>query len=73
MPGERQIVRIDVLRVQTSCGFGVPLFEYQGQRDTLVQWAQKRGPRGLNDYWAARNARSIDGLPAPILGNDDAG
>src|SRR5687768_7032610 len=27
-PGTRQIIVVDVERVQTSCGFGVPLFEF---------------------------------------------
>jgi hypothetical protein len=71
MPGERQIMRIEVTRVQTSCGFGVPLFEYVGQRDTLTQWALRKGPQGLKEYWATRNASSIDGLAAPPLGNND--
>lgn len=28
----RQLFYFDVYRVQTSCGFGVPQFEYQGER-----------------------------------------
>ena len=28
----RQIFYFDVYRIQTSCGFGVPRFEYQGER-----------------------------------------
>lgn len=65
MPGERQIIRILVTRVQTSCGYGVPLMEYQGQRPRLREWAQDKGADGLERYWSDKNARSIDDLPAP--------
>ena len=37
--GGRQIVLIDVDLVQTSCGYGVPLFDYRGERQSLERWA----------------------------------
>jgi hypothetical protein len=64
-PGERQIIVTDVTRVQLSCGFGVPLMDYVGPRDTLVRWAEAKGPDGIAAYRAKKNTRSIDGLPAP--------
>ena len=64
-PGVRQIVVVEVERVQTSCGFAVPRMELVGQRDTLHRWARGKGEAGLVDYRALKNARSIDGLPAP--------
>lgn len=63
--GERQIVRVDVRRIQTSCGFGVPLMALEGQRDDLPAWTAKKGPGGIRDYQLSKNAMSIDGLPAP--------
>ncbi|MFG6097541.1 hypothetical protein SPB21_19915 [Leptothoe sp. ISB3NOV94-8A] len=45
--GTRQIIIIDVHRVQISCGYGMPLYDYQGQRPTLSAWAEKKGPDGL--------------------------
>jgi hypothetical protein len=66
--GERQIVTINLTRIQTSCGFGVPLMEFRSQRDELVAWAQKKG-EGLAAYRAERNSVSIDGLHSP--GIDD--
>jgi hypothetical protein len=63
--GERQIVRVDVRRIQVSCGFGVPLMAYQGQREELQNWAVEKGPVQLKDYHRRKNALSIDGLPAP--------
>lgn len=52
--------------VQTSCGFNVPLFQYEGERDTLIRWAEKKGPEGLDAYWREKNTRSIDGLPTGL-------
>lgn len=65
-PGARQIVVAEIERVQTSCGFAVPLMSYTGQRDTLVRWAEAKGPDALAAYRQQKNARSIDGLPAPL-------
>lgn len=64
-PGVRQVVTARVTRVQTSCGFAVPRMELAGQRDTLLRWAEAKGD-GLPAYRAEKNARSIDGLPAPL-------
>lgn len=66
LPGARQIILADIDRVQTSCGFGVPLYEYQGQRDRLVEWAEKKGEAGLHDYQQQKNRVSIDGLPTSL-------
>lgn len=65
LPGVRQIVDVAVERIQTSCGFGVPLMTYSGQRDTLDAWSRKKGEAGLVDYRREKNRHSIDGLPAP--------
>jgi hypothetical protein len=64
-PGVRQIVCAEVSRVQTSCGFAVPLMECRGQRDTLLRWAEAKGD-GLPAYRREKNSRSIDGLSAPM-------
>ncbi len=65
-PGMRQIVVVDVQRVQTSCGFGVPLYEFVGQRDMLPDWAAKKGPEGIERYHREKNAASIDGMPTTL-------
>ena len=66
IPGARQIVVAEIDRVQTSCGMGVPLYDYQGQRQSLVNWAKKKGPEGLQAYHQQKNLQSIDGLPTPL-------
>lgn len=68
LPGLRQIIDMRVDSVQTSCGYGVPLMKMTGERDTLLHWAEDKGPAGLHRYWADRNAISIDGLPTGIEG-----
>ncbi|NET30561.1 MAG: hypothetical protein F6K19_00970 [Cyanothece sp. SIO1E1] len=64
--GTRQIIVADIEQVQTSCGFGVPLYEFHGQRQKLVQWAQQKGPSGLQTYQQQKNQISLDGLPTPL-------
>ncbi len=61
--GARQVFDMQVKTLQTSCGYGVPLFDYRGERDTLEKWAEDRGEDGIRAYWRERNARSIDGFP----------
>ena len=70
-PGARQIIVLDVETVQTSCGFGVPLFSYVGERTNLDQWAANKGESGLQEYWQAKNSTSLDGLRTGILEPED--
>jgi len=65
-PSTRQIIVMNVDMVQTSCGFGVPLYNYWGERDIHFEWAEKKGPEGLNDYIEKNNLESLDGLPTSI-------
>jgi hypothetical protein len=64
----RAIIVVDVERVADSCGYGVPLMSYEGQRPHMDAWAAKKvrvgGPEALADYQRKKNLRSIDGLPA---------
>lgn len=66
--GARQIVRLRIDLVQTSCGFGVPFFDYQGQRDTLERWAESKGEAALDAYRRENNTHSMDGLPTGLPG-----
>jgi hypothetical protein len=62
-PGARQIIRLEVDLVQTSCGFGVPLFDYREDRPTLRRWAEAKGADAVAAYRRENNIRSIDGFP----------
>jgi hypothetical protein len=66
LPSTRQILVADIDRVQTSCGYGVPLYEYQGERDQHYKWSEKIGPAGLEAYKQEHSLVSIDGLPTPL-------
>ena len=63
MAGARQIVRLSVDLVQTSCGMGVPLFDYKQERGNLVRYWTAQGVNNLRKYWGLKNMKSIDGLP----------
>lgn len=61
--GARAVVLVDVTRVSDACGWGVPVMELVGERDTIHAWSAKKGVDGLAAYRELKNARSIDGLP----------
>lgn len=65
--GARQMVRLDFDLVQTSCGYGVPLFEYQDERPQMDSWAQAKGVDGIEAYWREKNQRSLDGFPTGLF------
>jgi Pyridoxamine 5'-phosphate oxidase len=65
-PSTRQLIIADIDLVQTSCGFGVPLYEYTGERDIHFEWAEKKGADGLHEYVQQNNLKSLDGLPTDI-------
>jgi len=65
--GVRSIIVTDVCRIADSCGYGVPFMSFEGHRPTMDQWSNRKGPEGIRNYWAEKNAKSIDqleGLPA---------
>jgi len=59
----RAIIVVEVTRVADSCGYGVPLMSYQGDRSQLNAWAEKKGTEGLKQYRRDKNRVSLDGLP----------
>lgn len=65
--GVRSVIVVDVGRIADSCGYGVPFMTFEGHRPTMDQWSRRKGAEGIRDYWAEKNAKSIDqleGLPA---------
>jgi len=63
LPGARQIFDMQVELVQTSCGFAVPFYEYQGEREMLKEWAEKKGGAAIEKYWLENNSLSLDNKP----------
>ena len=62
--GIRAVIRVRVERISDSCGYGVPLLEYAGERPQRDAWLANKGAGGVRDYVRDRNTESIDGLPA---------
>jgi hypothetical protein len=60
----RAVVRVRITRITDSCGYGVPLYGFEGDRRQLHDWADRKGPDGLREYQLEKNTASIDGLPA---------
>ena len=67
--GARQIFVMELDLVQTSCGMAVPLFEFQSQRNQLVDWAKDKGKDGVAQYWLDKNQLSLDQKPTGIIKN----
>jgi predicted pyridoxine 5'-phosphate oxidase superfamily flavin-nucleotide-binding protein len=68
----RAVIVVHVTRIADSCGYGVPLMSYEGERPHQAKSSAKRvrvhGPQAYVDYQRQNNAASIDGLPAVELG-----
>lgn len=71
LPGARQIFDVKVDLVHSSCGMGVPLFDYAGEREQLLQWAEKKGEEGIRAYQEANNSVSLDGKPTGIFPSNE--
>lgn len=63
MSGVRSVIRVRVERGSDACGFAVPRYRYEGDRSTLLDWADKKGPEAVEAYKSENNRRSVDGLP----------
>ena len=66
LPNTRQFILATIYKVQTSCGFNVPLYKYTGERDHATKWAEKKGTEGLKEYVQEKNRLSLDGLPTAL-------
>ena len=63
----RAIIVVSVERVADSCGYGVPLLQFEGLRPQMAAWAKKKvadGPDAILEYQRRKNTVSIDGMPA---------
>ncbi|WP_078553906.1 pyridoxamine 5'-phosphate oxidase family protein [Bacillus alkalicellulosilyticus] len=73
LPGARQIIYAKLDKVKSSCGFSVPFYTYEGERDTLKKWTCNKSEPQLEQYRKEKNSRSMDGIITPIgerLGNE---
>ena len=64
----RSVVVVHVDRIADSCGYGVPLMAYEGERPHADRSSEKmlrtKGPAAFREYERRKNSESIDGLPA---------
>lgn len=63
MPTIRNVIVVDIECIRDSCGYGVPLYEFKGDRDSLTNWCNNKTEEELLAYRIERNAASLDGLP----------
>lgn len=63
-PPARSIIRVRVDRISDSCGFGVPRYSFEADREHMDAWANRKGQDGLLKYQEKNNRTSLDGLPA---------
>ncbi|MEX0964522.1 MAG: pyridoxamine 5'-phosphate oxidase family protein [Pseudohongiellaceae bacterium] len=66
----RQCVDFTIEIVQTSCGFGVPLYDFVEERDNMDRWLAAKDQADIEQYWREKNQLSLDGLPTHILEED---
>ena len=66
LPGSRQIIHAKIEMVKSSCGFSVPFYSYNGERDILQKWATNKGEQELEEYRKKKNSISMDGIVTPI-------
>jgi len=71
----RAVIVVHVARISDSCGYGVPLMSFEGERPHYAAWAEKKlragGPQALTRYQEEHNSASLDGLRAVDV--DDRG
>ena len=70
MPGIRQIFRLNVESVATSCGWSIPVVVEMQERDELVKWAGGQSEDEIEAYRLANNVVSIDGLSTGYVLDD---
>jgi hypothetical protein len=67
LPGERQIILLNIESIMTTCGFAVPLFDFKEDRTLLPEFACNMGDERMDDYRHKKNQTSIDGLPTHLF------
>ncbi|MBK6330009.1 MAG: pyridoxamine 5'-phosphate oxidase family protein [Bacteroidetes bacterium] len=66
VPGTRQLIVAHIHHVQNSCGYGVPIYEFKGDRSILFDWINTKGAEGIDKYQQDNNLLSLDALPTHL-------
>ena len=62
----RSIIKINITRIQDSCGWGVPFYEFKGERDQLKRYIENKDVKDWQQSRYDGNFESIDGLEGLI-------
>jgi len=71
-PRARAVVTADISRIQDSCGWGVPFYDFKGERDQLLRANAHRSDEDWRERRYDSNSQSIDGLPGLIIPEADS-
>ena len=58
----RGIFKVKLKRIQDSCGWGVPFYEFKGERDQLSRYVDNKSTEEWIESRYEKNGESIDGL-----------
>ncbi|MGI9169002.1 MAG: pyridoxamine 5'-phosphate oxidase family protein [Caulobacteraceae bacterium] len=62
----RSVVRVRLTRIADSCGWGVPFYDFKGERDQLERYIDHMSAEDWEESLHAGGAASIDGLPGLV-------
>ena len=62
----RAVIVIKIHRIADSCGWGVPFYEFKGERDQLTRYIGNKAVDDWTESCFQKNAESIDGLPGVV-------
>lgn len=62
----RAVFVVDITRIQDSCGWGIPFYDFVGERDQLKRSENHRSLDEWVDHRYKTNALSIDRLPGLV-------
>jgi len=65
--GARQVFKLHVELLLTSCGYAVPKYEFVEERKTLEKWVEKKGQKGIKEYWQENNLETLDGVKTNVM------
>ena len=65
--GARQIFKLHVELLLTSCGYAVPKYEFVEERKTLEKWVEKKGEAGIKEYWQENNLETLNGVKTNVM------
>ena len=63
MPALRNFIIVDIDCIRDACGYGVPLYDFKSDRESLKNWCENQTEDELLAYRIEKNDQSLDGLP----------